>query len=107
MRRSTLVYILVFAILAGVPVALNCASPASTLSPVAPIVTADDCQKLTTCGECISNTACGWCGNSCVAATSADARETAPKTCTGAWVWQLGTCPDTNAEETPAAKTEP
>ena len=102
MRLAPVHHILSFLLLASAITILACAS---VLSPVAPVVTSDDCQKLTTCESCISNTACGFCGNSCMAATSADARDAAPKTCSGAWVWKLGTCPDTTAEQPPAAKT--
>ena len=107
MRLTTIRYILSFLLLVSAITVLACAS---VLSPVAPVVTADDCQKLTTCEQCISNTACGYCGNSCMAATSADARDTAPKTCSGSWVWKVGTCPDPTAAKsssTPAAPAEP
>src|SRR5690242_11207687 len=109
MRLAPVRYITTSVLLGSAISVLACAS---VLSPVAPVVKADDCQKLTTCETCISNTACGYCGNSCMAATSADARDTAPKTCSGAWVWKVGTCPDVSAatsspSATPAEPPKP
>lgn len=79
---------------------------ASVLSPVAPVVTASECPNFTSCERCISNADCGWCGTSCMAATSAKSRDAAPATCSGAWVWQLGTCPDRADESSPAESVD-
>ena len=86
-------------LLVFVAIGVGIGACASVLSPVAPVVTAQECPKFTSCERCITNVACGWCGTSCMAATSADTRATAPNTCSEAWVWQLGTCPDATSTE--------
>lgn len=94
MRLLSIRHLLSFAWL-GLTVAVGCGG--NPLSPVPPVVTPSTCSTLTTCGQCSTNVVCGWCGDantgSCMAATSAAARQTAPATCTAKWTWELGTCP--------------